>query len=45
VRRGAGEILLTSIDADGTKNGYDIELSNEIDLKFSYHGALIGMDD
>lgn len=23
---GAGEILLTSMDADGTKNGYDIEL-------------------
>ena len=27
---GAGEILLTSIDADGTKNGYDIELTNII---------------
>lgn len=27
---GAGEILLTSIDADGTKNGYDIELTNSI---------------
>ena len=25
-RRGAGEILLTSIDADGTKQGYDLEL-------------------
>ena len=25
-RRGAGEILLTSIDADGTKQGYDTEL-------------------
>ncbi len=24
--RGAGEILLTSMDADGTKDGYDIEL-------------------
>lgn len=24
---GAGEILLTSIDADGTKNGYDIEVT------------------
>jgi len=24
---GAGEILLTSMDADGTKNGYDIELT------------------
>ncbi|MCM8711451.1 imidazole glycerol phosphate synthase subunit HisF [Clostridium sp. SYSU_GA19001] len=27
---GAGEILLTSMDADGTKNGYDIELTNAI---------------
>jgi len=27
---GAGEILLTSVDADGTKNGYDIELTNTI---------------
>lgn len=29
-RRGAGEILLTSMDADGTKNGYDIELTKII---------------
>jgi len=27
---GAGEILLTSIDKDGTKNGYDVLLTNEI---------------
>jgi len=27
---GAGEILLTSIDADGTKNGYDILLTKSI---------------
>ncbi len=26
VRRGAGEILLTSIDADGTRDGYDLEI-------------------
>ena len=26
VERGAGEVLLNSMDADGTKNGYDIEL-------------------
>jgi imidazole glycerol-phosphate synthase subunit HisF len=26
-RRGAGEILLTSMDADGTKAGYDLELT------------------
>lgn len=27
---GAGEILLTSMDCDGTKNGYDIELTKAI---------------
>ena len=27
---GAGEILLTSMDADGTKNGYDLELTSKI---------------
>lgn len=26
VRRGAGELLLTSMDKDGTKSGYDVEL-------------------
>ena len=26
IQRGAGEILLTSIDSDGTKEGYDLEL-------------------
>jgi imidazole glycerol-phosphate synthase subunit HisF len=26
-RRGAGEILLTSMDRDGTKNGYDLDLT------------------
>ena len=25
--RGAGEVLLTSIDADGTRTGYDLELT------------------
>jgi len=29
-KKGAGEILLTSIDADGTENGYDIELTKAI---------------
>ena len=29
-RFGAGEILLTSIDMDGTQNGYDIELTKAI---------------
>ena len=30
VDRGAGEILLTSIDADGTRNGYDLELTRRV---------------
>ncbi len=30
VERGAGEILLTSMDADGTRNGYDLELTRVI---------------
>jgi len=29
-RLGAGEILLTSMDCDGTKNGYDIELTKSV---------------
>ena len=29
-RLGAGEILLTSMDCDGTKNGFDIELTRKI---------------
>ena len=29
-RRGAGEILLTSMDCDGTKAGYDLELTRTI---------------
>ena len=29
-KRGAGEILLTSMDADGTKNGYDLELTKNV---------------
>jgi cyclase len=30
VRRGAGEILLTSIDRDGARSGYDLELTRTI---------------
>ncbi len=30
VERGAGEILLTSMDADGTKDGYDLELTRAV---------------
>lgn len=29
-KRGAGEILLTSMDADGTKAGYDLELTKRV---------------
>ena len=29
-RRGAGEILLTSIDRDGTRRGYDVELTRAV---------------
>ena len=28
--RGAGEVLLTSIDADGTRDGYDLELTRAV---------------
>ena len=27
---GAGEILLTSMDSDGTKNGFDLELTRKV---------------
>ena len=30
VARGAGELLVTSIDADGTREGYDLELTAAI---------------
>ena len=30
VRRGVGEILLNSMDADGTKNGFDIEMLKKV---------------
>lgn len=30
VRRGAGEILLTSMDRDGTKDGYELELTRSV---------------
>ena len=31
-RLGAGEIVLTSMDADGTKNGYDLEITRAVTL-------------
>ncbi|MBQ4174977.1 MAG: PepSY-like domain-containing protein, partial [Prevotella sp.] len=33
------------IKIDKERYGYDIELSNDIELKFNQSGALIGMDD
>jgi cyclase len=33
--RGAGEILLTSIDADGTRDGYDLELTRAVSTAVS----------
>ena len=35
VARGAGEILLTSMDRDGTKDGYDLELTRAVSLAVS----------
>ncbi|MFA5093089.1 MAG: imidazole glycerol phosphate synthase subunit HisF [Candidatus Omnitrophota bacterium] len=32
-RLGAGELLLTSMDTDGTKNGYDLELTKAVTAK------------
>jgi len=34
-RRGAGEILLTSIDHDGTMNGYDLDLIRKVSREVS----------
>lgn len=35
VKRGAGEILLTSMDRDGTRDGYDVELLRAVTQKVS----------
>ncbi|MFS1517214.1 imidazole glycerol phosphate synthase subunit HisF [Bacillus sp. SM2101] len=35
VRRGAGEILLTSMDSDGEKSGFDIDLTKEVSMAVS----------
>lgn len=34
---------VTKIDKE--RHGYEVELSNDIDLKFNFQGMLIGMDD
>ena len=38
-----GNCMITKIDKE--RYGYDIELSNDLELKFNRQGALIGMDD
>ncbi len=35
--------VITKIDKE--RYGYEIELSNDLDLKFDYQGVLVGMDD
>jgi len=37
------ESIVTKIDKE--RHGYDVELSNELELKFNKRGMLIGMDD
>lgn len=48
-RRGAGEILLTSMDCDGTKAGYDLELtgaiSREVGIPVIASGGAGSMED
>jgi len=49
VRRGAGEILLTSMDRDGTRDGYDLALTTAIaeavDVPVIASGGAGGLDD
>ncbi len=48
-KRGAGEILLTSIDKDGTKDGYDLELTkrtcSEVSIPIIASGGCGKMED
>jgi cyclase len=48
-RRGAGEILLTSMDRDGTRSGFDLELtravSDAVDVPVIASGGVGGLDD
>ena len=48
-RRGAGEILLTSMDKDGTKSGFDLELtravSDSISIPVIASGGVGNLDD
>ena len=49
VERGAGELVLNSIDADGTKDGYDIELNRmiaeRVDVPIVASGGAGGPED
>ena len=49
VRRGAGEILLTSMDRDGTKSGFDLELtravSDAVNVPVIASGGVGSLDD
>ena len=40
VSRGAGEILLTSMDKDGTKNGYDIKLTRPSVMQLRFRNCV-----
>jgi imidazole glycerol-phosphate synthase subunit HisF len=48
-QRGAGEILLTSMDRDGTKSGFDLELtravSDAVDVPVIASGGVGNLDD
>jgi cyclase len=48
-KRGAGEILLTSMDRDGTKDGFDLELtaavSNAVSVPVIASGGVGGLQD
>jgi cyclase len=48
VRRGAGELLITSMDKDGTKSGFDNELnaaiSSEVDVPIIASGGVGNLD-
>jgi cyclase len=48
-RRGAGELLVTSMDRDGTRSGYDIELiraiSDAVPIPVVASGGVGGLDD
>ena len=42
-RLGAGEIVLTSMDADGTKNGYDLPMTRARDSRYPRWPTMTGL--